>query len=119
MSRERARRTSEWWRNPDGWLFALCPTRSLGGVSDTWVVAVLKPLAVDPAATADDWDLHDLRRIRRLDEAKATLKRLLDERGGGIRLEATAQDETLAHILAEPWWRALFRRLIKLLGRHE
>lgn len=104
------RELSEWWRNPDGWLFALCHLTALGGSSDTWVVAALKPKNLDPALVETDWQLHHFRKYRNLDDAKTSLQRLLDQRGGGIRVESPAG--VLIGATRHTWIRRLLGRLL-------
>jgi hypothetical protein len=109
---------SEWWRNPDGWLFALCPVEALGQSSGAWVIAVLKPNSVNPGTTEDDWLLHDVQKKRSLEGARSVLERLLAERGGGVKLEAPPRQVAFNGALPERvrWWRRAWRTLWAWLG---
>lgn len=106
------RELSEWWRNPDGWLFTLCHLAVLGGTSDTWVVAALKPTTLDPALVETDWQLHHFRKYRKFDDARASLLRLLEQRGGGVQIEAPSGADVLSGAARHSWLRRLLGRLL-------
>jgi hypothetical protein len=104
---------SEWWRNPDGWLLTLCHLTALGGKSDTWVVAVLRPTTLDPDLTERDWKLHHLAKHKRFDRAQDALQVQIQRHGGAVKVESPAVSGTMSSALTRPsWWHRLIARLL-------
>lgn len=81
-----------WWRTVDGYLVGLCDSALLhsgrGRSSSGWYVAVLRPRSIDPdRLSVDDWELTYLKRMRTVQDAQARLSKVVDERGGGARID--------------------------------
>lgn len=106
-------RQSEWWRNPDGWLLTLCHLTALGGKSDTWVVAVLRPTTFDPHPIERDWKLHHVGKHKRFDRAQDALREQIKRHGGAVKIESPATAETISSALTQPtWWLRVLARLM-------
>ena len=85
-----------------------------------WYVAVLRPRSMDPnRSSVDDWDLTYLKRMKTVQAAQARLSKLVDDRGGGARIDGGPRLRPLEG--SASWFvrlvRWVWRRLTNQYGR--